>query len=205
MTDDNKKTSPRFEFRIFGDDFESVVELFYDLFSNTKMTKKISSSNETYIVPQTESNLNIKLRDNFLDIKKLIKKSDSLEQWKPIFKTKLPIDAETLKEKFSTLFETDLPNLEQDKYTKEQFLELLQNDCLVDIVKVYKKRTLHVVDDISFEIAKVSIEQMHLQTICLESTDQDKLQNLLSKLHINDMKNTNYIQEIKQLHQNVLR
>ncbi len=201
----NKKTDPRFEFRIFGNNLTPVVELFYNLFSNSKMTKKVSVSDESYIISQIDSDLNIKLRDNFLDIKKLITKNDSLEQWEPFFKTEFPIDLQTLKEVFLDIFEINSPSLNQNKYTKEQFLKLIQRVNTIDIVKVHKRRTQYAIDDIFFEIADVDIDKTSLQTICLESENQGKLQKFLTKLHINNMKNTNYVKEIKLLHQNVLR
>ena len=79
----NKTTNPRFEFRVFGDDLQALVAMFHTQFLNSEITKRVTISDEIYLISQTNSDLNIKLRDNFLDIKKLISKSDSLEQWEP--------------------------------------------------------------------------------------------------------------------------
>ena len=195
----NKTTNPRFEFRVFGDDLQALVAMFHTQFLNSEITKRATISDEIYLISQTNSDLNIKLRDNFLDIKKLISKSDSLEQWEPFFKIEFPIDVETLEEKTFLLFQIKLPHLNQNKYTKEQFLAAIQSYDFINTVKVHKKRTQYTIDELIFEISDIDIGGRTLQTLCLESTNKGKLLKFLKKFHMDTMKNTNYIEEIKLL------
>ncbi len=202
MTTTNQETQEsldsRFEFRVFGDDLQSLR----DLFSHGKMIKKESISDEIYLILQISSNFNIKIRDNTLEIKKLIAKSDFLEQWEPLCKLSFPINMQTYKELF-TLLQIKLPIINQNRYTKEQFLSVIQSCHYIDRIKVHKQRTQYIVDDIIIETADVEIEGINLQTICFESTNKEKLHKLLCELHLSKMQNTNYLEEIKLLKQHL--
>lgn len=190
--------TPRFEFRVFAEQFQSLVQSFHNLFLAHKITKKNTSSVEFYLLSEN-NNLNIKIRDELIDIKKLITKVDSLEQWESLFKIKFPIDTKMIKEIFTTLLNVKLPSLNQNKYTKEQFISFIQSYKLISMVRVHKKRTQYTIDDLILEISDIDIEGRTLQTLCVESVNKDELQKFLKKYHMDSMKNTNYIEKIKLL------
>lgn len=196
---EKKVFTPRFEFRIFGSEFQVFIKLYHDLFPNSEITKRTTISDEIYLISSINNNFNIKIRDNRLDIKKLNIKSGSLEQWEPFFKTDFPIDVKTLQKKVLSIFQIKSLSPDQSKYTQKQFLSLIQNYSFINRVEVHKNRTQYITKEIMFEIADIDIEGKTLQTICVESTNEEKLLKLLKKLRIDTMKNTNYIEEIKLL------
>jgi len=190
-----KKTfTPRFEFRIFGNDFQVFTRLLHDLFPKSGIIKT-TTSDEIYLISKKDSDFNIKIRDNSLDIKKLIKKEDSLEQWEPFFKTEFPVTSKVLQEKLFPLLQIELFSLDQESYTQEQLLAFLQNYPSINIVTLHKNRTQYSIEEVSFELADIEIKEKKLYTICVESTNKEKLQKFLKRLNIDTLPNTNYIED----------
>ena len=67
----------RFEFRCWARNF-GMVETRIRRFSECH---GIRESNEIYVVSLANNDTNIKIRDDDLELKSLIKKQDNLEQW----------------------------------------------------------------------------------------------------------------------------
>ncbi len=71
---------PRWEWRTFGDHFGPAEEAFAKLTSTG-----MQESDELYLLSAEHPDINVKVRFNLLDIKKLVEVDpDGLEQWRPI-------------------------------------------------------------------------------------------------------------------------
>ncbi len=190
----------RFEYRVFGDDVKYFISLFKSQFySVNNITPNKTVSEEIYLISKSNSNLNIKIRENTLDIKKLITKTNKLEQWEPIFKVDFPIEMKVLKNILLSYFDIETADLKKDSYTLEQFLSIINEYKFIDLVNLHKKKEKYTRNNIIFEFCDIKIENKPFQTICLESNNKSQLEKFLDAYPIDNMKNTNYIEAIKNI------
>ena len=84
-------TAPRFEFRTFGHDFNNYHKKMAKLSLPVPDDLRVRISDEIYIISNNVDDTNIKVRNNKLDVKKLIHVRDNLEQWNTIIKHDFPI------------------------------------------------------------------------------------------------------------------
>ena len=188
MIDTNTiKIIPRWEWRIFGDNFESA---------ESKIRKfncfRIRDCHETYILSR-ESNHNIKIRHELLDVK-MLKNVDknNLEQWHPIMKSPFPINQNSIDTLFSY---ANIPNVnhERSKYSYHQFIhEIVKNHPKLIVVKVSKKRFGFIIDDVIVEIVELQIANKSIRTIAVEHEDANLTLDMVIKLDLRQFDNTNY-------------
>ena len=91
-----KPTPPRYEFRTFGHHFKEHQELMIQLTQPVPEDLQIRIFDEVYVVSKNIDDINIKIKNNLLDIKKLIQIDNKLEQWDTINKYEFPIRKELL-------------------------------------------------------------------------------------------------------------
>ena len=82
--------SPRYEFRIFGDNLVPVLQSIKEIAGEPL----IRESDEVYIVSGSCWDTNLKIRDGKLDIKILVQERYGLEQWVPKAKVVFPVEKE---------------------------------------------------------------------------------------------------------------
>ena len=82
---------PRFEFRSFGKDFSLQAKKMKRLSEPITKNMRIRLSKEVYIISITNDINNTKIRDNKIDVKRLVQIKDGLEQWNPVTKTGFPV------------------------------------------------------------------------------------------------------------------
>jgi len=89
-------SKPRFEFRSFGQNFDSQWKRMSRL--SVPVPEKVweRESDEVYIISRTNDINNTKIRDGKMDIKTYVKTVDGLEQWNPLMKGEFPIAKEVL-------------------------------------------------------------------------------------------------------------
>ncbi len=184
---------PRWEWRTFGQTFgeaEDKIKQFE--LGNFKR------SEEQYILSQA-SNENIKFRDDLMDVKSLRQvNDDSLEQWYPTMKEKFPMDSEKLTVLFRDFFKAPLPDLKRGSYTYAQFLDELVQPCeLLQVVDVYKERSIYVINMAIVEIAEVKFNGMPNRTVCIEHADPAVVMTTVRQLGLEGFENINYLRAMK--------
>jgi hypothetical protein len=192
-------SKPRFEFRTFGRDFDEAAYLMSRL--SVPVPRKVWErySEEIYILSKTNDVNNTKIRDGKMDIKTFVQEVDGLEQWNPLMKGEFPIKAEVLKNEVFPAFKVDMPALEKDEYTLEEFLQIIKDHPDLQAVNVEKERYGYMVNDTICEYAVVYINGASVVTVNSESTELDDIKKTIKDLEIEGVENINYLQAIKRI------
>jgi len=192
-------SKPRFEFRTFGQDFDDAAYIMSR--KSVPVPEKVwqRESDEIYIVSRTNDINNTKLRDGKMDIKTFVKSVDGLEQWNPLMKGEFPISKKVLENDVFPAFMVDMPALEKETYTTEEFLEMVEAHRDLQTVRVHKERYGYMVNDTLCEVADVLINGAHIVSINSESTEVEDIKKTMSDLGVSDVENINYLQAIKRI------
>ena len=192
-------SKPRFEFRTFGRDFTNTAYLMSRL--SVPVPKKVweRQSTETYIVSKTNDVNNTKIRDGKMDIKTFVQAVDGLEQWNPLMKGEFPIKAEVLGNEVFPAFKVEMPKLEKDEYTLEEFMSMVKANPDLQAVTVEKERFGYMVNDTICEVANVFINGAKVVTVNSESTELDDIKKTMTDLGLEGVENINYLQAIKRI------
>jgi hypothetical protein len=190
---------PRYEFRVFADNlvpvFQSMKELAGEPF--------IRESKESYIISEHCWDTNIKIRDGKLDLKIFMQEREGLEQWVPKDKMDFPVNRETIERLLSDdLFfeEADtLPNLIEESYSLDTFLELMKSLEGIRVVEVNKKRYGFESDEVIMEFAEVVIDGQPRHTVAMESKKPEDTLKMVHYFDLDRRPNTNYLEEIKHI------
>ena len=193
-------SKPRFEFRTFGQKFNEQIYRMQRL--STPVPEKVWErySEEIYIVSKTNDKNNTKIRDGKMDIKTLVQVKDGLEQWNPLMKGEFPIKKEVLEKEFFPAFMVEeLPELNKDEYTLDEFLEIIKNHPDLQAVRVKKQRFGYMVNDTICEVANVLINGAKVTTLNSESTEIEDIKKTLKDVELEGFENINYLQAIKRV------
>lgn len=192
-------SKPRFEFRTFGQDFEDQAYKMSRL--SVPVPEKVweRESDEIYILSRTNDINNTKIRDGKMDIKTFVQTKDGLEQWNPLMKGEFPIKAEVLMNDVFPAFQVEMPALNKDEYSLEEFLAMIDAHQDLQAVKVHKERYGYMVNDTICEVGDVLINGAHVVTINSESTEIEDIKKTLTDVGLEGVENINYLQAIKRV------
>jgi len=192
-------SKPRFEFRTFGQDFGEAAHLMARL--SMPVPKKVweRTSDEIYIMSRTNDANNTKLRDGKMDIKTFVTEQDGLEQWNPLMKGEFPIAAKTLADDVFPAFRVTAPAFDQETYTVDEFLAMIEAHSDLQAVKVHKHRFGYMVNETICEVADVLINGAKVVTINSESTELAHIKQTLEDVGLVGIENINYLQAIKRV------
>ncbi len=192
-------SKPRFEFRSFGQNFENAAFLLSRL--SVPVPKKVweRESEEIYILSKTNDINNTKIRDGKMDIKTYIQTVDGLEQWNPLMKGEFPISRQVLENEVFPAFQVEMPVLEKDIYSYDEFISMIRNHNDLAAVKVYKKRYGYMVNSTICEYGEVLVNGAKIFTINSESTEIEDIKKTISDLELDVVENINYLQAIKRV------
>jgi len=192
-------SKPRFEFRTFGQNFDSAAKIMARL--SLPVPEKVweRESDEIYIMSRTNDLNNTKVRDGKMDIKTYVQTIDGLEQWNPLMKGEFPIAKEVLENDVFPAFQVEMPALTQDTYTLEEFLAMIDANPDLQGVKVHKQRFGYMVNDTICEVGNVLINGAKVVTINSESTELEDIKKTMMDVGIDEFENLNYLQVIKRI------
>jgi len=193
-------SKPRFEYRTFGRCFKKQAERMARL--SIPVPEKVweRHSLETYIVSRTNDVNNTKIRDGKMDIKTFVQNIDGFEQWNPLMKGEFPISAEVLeKEVFPAFKVENLPTLNKETYTLDEFLDMIEQHPDLQAVSVEKVRYGYMVNDTICETGDVYINGAKVETINSESTELEDIRKTVTDVGLEGFENINYLQAIKRV------
>ncbi|MFK5855204.1 MAG: hypothetical protein QM503_03660 [Bacteroidota bacterium] len=192
-------SKPRFEFRTFGRNFEDAAFLMSRL--SVPVPEKVweRTSKEIYIISRTNDVNNTKIRDGKMDIKTFVQEVDGLEQWNPLMKGEFPMKATILENEVFPAFKVDMPKLEKEEYTIDEFLEIVKNHADLQAVSVEKERFGYMINDTICEYANVWINGAMVVTVNSESTELDDIKKTIKDLDLEGVENINYLQAAKRI------
>ncbi|MCU7959588.1 MAG: hypothetical protein KZQ58_06225 [gamma proteobacterium symbiont of Bathyaustriella thionipta] len=182
-------SKPRFEFRSFGQDFSVAASRMARLSMPVPEKLWERQSDEIYIMSRTNDVNNTKIRDGKMDIKTYVQTVDGLEQWNPLMKAEFPISAKTLREDVFPAFQVLMPDLDQDEYSYEAFMAMIDAHADLQAVRVHKQRFAYTVNDTLCEVAHILINGARVSSINSESTEIDDIKKTLADLHLTDVEN----------------
>ena len=194
-----EESKPRFEFRSFGGNFDEAAFRMSRL--SVPVPEKVweRESAEIYIMSRTNDVNNTKIRDGKMDIKTYVQTIDGLEQWNPLMKAEFPIGRDVLLNEVFPAFQVDMPALEQDSYSMDEFLQMIHAHADLQAVNVHKHRFGYMVNDTICETANVLINGARVTTVNSESTELEDIKKTMSDLHLEGVENINYLQVIKRV------
>ena len=192
-------SKPRFEFRSFGQCFDSQHKRMARL--SVPVPEKVweRESDEIYIISRKNDINNTKIRDGKMDIKTFVQTVDGLEQWNPLMKGEFPISTEVLKKEVFPAFMVEMPALTKDVYTYEEFIGMVEANPDLAAVRVYKKRWGYMVNNTICEVGEVLINGAKVMTINSESTEVDDIKKTIADVGLEGVENINYLQAIKRV------
>lgn len=192
-------SKPRFEFRSFGQNFETASKRMARL--SVPIPEKVWErySDEIYILSRTNDINNTKVRDGKMDIKTYVQTIDGLEQWNPLMKGEFPIKASVLKNEVFPAFQVQMPELKKEIYTFEEFMEMIYKHPDLAAVKVHKQRFGYMVNNTICEWGEVLINGARLVTINSESTEVEDIKKTVKDIGLEGVENINYLQAIKRV------
>jgi len=191
-----EEIKPRFEFRTWAKNFGLVEKKMRKL----SACEGIRESTEIYIVSAGNNDNNTKIRDKLMDIKIFVTEKDGLEQWNPRMKGEFPMKAKSLVEEVFPAFEIEMPNLEREEYTLDQYLsEVIDPHQQLAAVRVFKRRFAFTINNCITEIAEIEINGAGLQTVAVESVDVPAILKAKDMLSLNEFENVNYLRAIKRV------
>ena len=172
-------TAPRFVFRTFGHKLKKYQEKMELLSIPAPEDVQVMIFEEIYIISKTVDSTNIKVKNNKLDVKKLIQTKDNLEQWETIKKQTFPISNQLLNNEIFPALNVDSPSFDDDMLSKKQFTNIVNLSIC--------------------EFAQVIIGNDYLYSVSVEATDFAEVQKTMNDLNLDSFENTNYIQAIKRV------
>ncbi len=182
---------PRWEWRYFSSDYDGLKRYF-----NGYQPVLEISSEEIYFLIDNPA-LNIKLRHDLIDVKKLLLVNpDGLEKWIPILKADFPIQPTHMHELFR-LSELDFEEAVTG-VDVEAFVASFSNLNQIEVVKISKKRSKYLVYGVSAELTKIRMEHLQFATISMENETSDLIKKAKIKLGININSNENYPAALKR-------
>lgn len=192
-------SKPRFEFRTFGQDFDEQHYRMSRL--SVPVPEKVWErySEEIYILSRTNNINNTKIRDGKMDIKTYVQTVDGLEQWNPLMKGEFPIAADVLKKEVFPAFQVEMPVLDKDAYSFEEFMEMIYAHPDLQAVRVNKERYGYMVNDTICEFGYVLINGARVTTINSESTEIEDIKKTIQDVGLEGLENINYLQAIKRV------
>jgi len=194
-----KESKPRFEFRTFGQNFDEESYLLSRL--SMPVPEKVweRTSEQIYILSKTNDINNTKIRDGKMDIKTFVQVKEGLEQWNPLMKGEFPISKEVLVNDVFPAFKVDMPELTQETYTLEEFIEMVKAHKDLAAVRVKKLRFGYMVNDTICEFAEVLINGAKVYSINSESTEIEDILKTMEQTGMKRYENINYLQAIKRV------
>ena len=190
---------PRFEFRSFGKDFSLQAKKMKQLSGPVPKNVRARKSKEIYIISITNDIANTKIRDDKIDIKRLIQTKDSLEQWEPVTKTGFPVLKEYLLDQFFPSLNAISPILYNNIYSVSDFIKIIDAHEDLLTIRVSKERFAYMVNQTICEVANVIINDTRIVTISSESIDSAAVKKTLIDTGLESIENINYLQAIKRV------
>jgi exopolyphosphatase/guanosine-5'-triphosphate,3'-diphosphate pyrophosphatase len=180
---------PRWEWRTFGPGVE-VAEPAVAALEPTG----VQESDETYLLAEAGSpGATVKFRAGLMDVKQLVETDAAgLQQWRPVLKAELPVDAATVRQVWGYLGR-EAPALARDRYTAEQLIgEVAVAGSGVRPVAVHKRRVRYTINGCTSELSDVVADGVPTRTLAIESSDAAAVVEGVRSVGVWEYRNTAY-------------
>ena len=187
---------PRFEFRVFAQNFGMVEEKIMRLAE----FERFRESSEIYILSTANNHNNTKIRNNMMDIKRFVKEEKGLQQWEPKMKAEFPIKVDVICDEVFPAFGVAVPALYRPEYNLAQYLEdIIKPHPELSLAYVFKRRYGYSIEGCQAEIADLLINGAAIKTLSVESVDVEAVLKVKTTLGLQEYENVNYVLAIKRI------
>lgn len=192
---------PRFEFRVWGDDLEEIA----GSIRTAGEPVDTHSRQETYLVTPWSAAVNIKIRDDELDVKTCGTVSHGFQRWQVRHKSPFPVEAGTLRREIFMRLGLPARHCDRPVYTVAQLVdELVAAEPALYAVDVAKDRSQFAIGDVTAEVTAVTIDDAAISTVAIESTNLAALRSLRRHLDLEGEDNVAYPLAIRRILRNSL-
>lgn len=188
---------PRFEFRVFGNPLNQPLE---QIIQGTPV-ERTEQQRDIYVLSPNAQQYNVKIRDNNINTKILMRQQEGLERWHPHLNVAFPLSAPFLHEILLPLLQVVLVPLEQESYSVDAFQhEIVDRHPLLQMVSVHKQRRHYQVGECRLEVAILYVnDNFYTHTTAIEAVNPDAVQQLRTQLGWLTDENVNYSCGLQEL------
>ncbi len=176
--------TPRYEFRLFGTK-EQCCDLGERLHGHLQYTETECSEAIYFPVPE-RLDLNLKIRDGRLDVKRRINRKADLELWRPAGSFSFPLD-DPLAILFVNRFRTECVRAS----SATEFVAAIEGSS-APVMHVRKRRRSFAADRIRGELTEVTVNGASLWSFALESDAAPLITSLRRRLSLHEGENVSY-------------
>jgi hypothetical protein len=149
----------RFEYRIWG-----------QVFPELPSPDQEPVSREVYLLPAEGAEVNVKLRGDALEVKRLLGMRAGLQEWLPALRCPLPLPAAVIEQDLCPALRTAPPRLTRASYPLERFLDEVASALAgVRVVALDKQRRAFEVAGSRAERTRVTVGAVTLETVAVEA------------------------------------
>ena len=114
-------------------------------------------------------------------------------------KGEFPISRAVLENEVFPAFMVEMPALDKDEYTYDEFIAMVKANPDLAAVRVHKQRFGYMVNDTICEVGNVLINGAKVVTINSESTEIEDIKKTIADCGLEGVENINYLQAIKRV------
>ena len=185
---------PRWEWRTFGERLVAAERRLA-----TVAPEQVHESRDLYLIARQGGDTAVKIRDGFVDVKRLVSTSESgLEQWVPVLKEPFPLPAASIGEVLSYL-DVGATTLDRPEYALEELLELVRASDDVAQIDVSKRRTRYRIGGCMAEVTEARTDRGTAWTIAVESEDPAQVVATAAELGLMSLPNVSYPRWLRML------
>jgi exopolyphosphatase / guanosine-5'-triphosphate,3'-diphosphate pyrophosphatase len=143
---------------------------------------------------------NVKVRDNCLDIKTLVRTDEKgLEQWQPMLKAPFPIGEAELSAAWSA-WGLPHPVVESTRCTLDEFLSgIVSREPGLRAVEIEKRRIPMIIQGCPGERAIIKVGNQTWESLAFEHADGYRVWRAVRALGLENAQNTNYPAALKRI------
>jgi len=185
MTEDS---APRYEFRIFATTLDAIAE---PIIAEAACSE-VAESREFYLVTREPSPYNVKIRDNRIEVKELLRVERELELWRPLRAWAFPLPAAFLRETLPPFLGVSIRG-DADGDSIEAFVRTVVETCAeLWCAAVAKRRRHYAFSGCRVEIDDVRIDGSPLRSIAIESESVDAVLVARAQYGLEGYENVNF-------------
>jgi hypothetical protein len=180
---------PRFEYRIWGEAFPALPS-----------PDREPVSGEVYLLPAEGAGVNVKLRGDALEVKRLLGIRAGLQEWLPALRCPFPLPAALIEQELCPTLGAASPRLTQASYPRERFLDEVASALAgVRVVALDKQRRALEIAGSRAERTRVVVGAIALETVAIEAEHFERAAHATEELDLQRAPNVDYVTAIRRI------
>ena len=157
-------------------------------------------SREVYLLPAEGAEVNVKLRGDALEVKRLLGMRAGLQEWLPALRCPLPLPAAVIEQDLCPALGAAPPRLTRASYPLERFLDEVASALAgVRVVALDKQRRAFEVAGSRAERTRVTVGAVTLESVAIEAERFERAARAADELELRRAPNIDYVTAIRRL------